>query len=175
MDACHRGRDADLCRVPAGGRDRSSGQAVPDQPQMAENVFKNVQVLKGIPVDEFMDAMGMFASSLGYDCASCHDQGIHTDRAAFAVTTPTITRARADGGDDEHHQQEFFKAAAASPVSPAIVELQAREHSRAWRCSTPLLTDDPNAMTIFSGSRRTVDQVFAKYMQALGGADRVAR
>src|SRR5204863_9507039 len=71
-----------------------SGQAVSDQPQMAENVFKNVQVLKGIPVDEFMDAMGMFASSLGYDCASCHDQGIHNTRDAFAITTPSITRAR---------------------------------------------------------------------------------
>ena len=34
-------------------------QAGPAQPQMAEAVFKNVQVLKGIPVDEFMDTMGI--------------------------------------------------------------------------------------------------------------------
>jgi len=34
-------------------------------PQLSENVFKNVQVLRGIPVDQFMDTMGMFASSLG--------------------------------------------------------------------------------------------------------------
>lgn len=27
---------------------------------LAENVFKNVQILRGIPVDEFMDTMGMF-------------------------------------------------------------------------------------------------------------------
>src|ERR1700724_2743664 len=31
--------------------------------QLSENVFKNVQVLRGLPVDEFMDTMGMFASS----------------------------------------------------------------------------------------------------------------
>src|SRR5438132_14384522 len=31
--------------------------------QLSDTVFKNVKVLKGIPVDEFMDTMGMFASS----------------------------------------------------------------------------------------------------------------
>ena len=31
-----------------------------DKPLMAEQVFKNVQVLKGIPVNEFMDTMGFF-------------------------------------------------------------------------------------------------------------------
>src|SRR5262245_33053382 len=62
--------------------------------QMSDTVFKNVRVLKGIPVDEFMDAMGMFASSLGYDCSSCHSPEIRTDRDAFAIETPAIQRAR---------------------------------------------------------------------------------
>jgi len=31
------------------------------RPPMAEEVFKNIQVLKGIPVDEFMGTMGIFA------------------------------------------------------------------------------------------------------------------
>ena len=39
---------------------------------MAEEVFKNVQILKGIPVDEFMDTMGMFAASLSFNCVDCH-------------------------------------------------------------------------------------------------------
>ena len=30
---------------------------------LAENVFKNVQVLKGIPVDQFMGTMGIIAAS----------------------------------------------------------------------------------------------------------------
>ena len=56
-----------------------AGQAAqePAQP-MAENVFKNIQVLKGIPADEFMDTMGMFASSLVYDCTGCHVEEILT-------------------------------------------------------------------------------------------------
>src|SRR5438270_563505 len=37
-----------------------TGQAAQEpKPQMAEEVFKNVTVLKGIPVDEFMSTMGM--------------------------------------------------------------------------------------------------------------------
>ena len=68
----------------------SAQAAVP----LSDQVFKNIQILKGIPVDQFMDAMGMFSASLGYDCSSCHSQEIHTDRAAFAITTPLITRAR---------------------------------------------------------------------------------
>ena len=35
---------------------------------MAEEVFKNIQVLKGIPVDEFMGTMGFFSAALGMNC-----------------------------------------------------------------------------------------------------------
>src|SRR6202011_6293731 len=49
------------------------GQAGPGpRPQMAEEVFKNVQVLKGIPVDEFMGTMGVFSAALGISCENCH-------------------------------------------------------------------------------------------------------
>ena len=42
------------------------------RPQMAEDVFKNVQVLKGIPVDEFMSTMGIFSAALSMSCEDCH-------------------------------------------------------------------------------------------------------
>ena len=38
----------------------------------SEQVFKNVQVLKGIPADEFMSTMGFFSASLGLNCVYCH-------------------------------------------------------------------------------------------------------
>jgi hypothetical protein len=46
------------------------GQA--EKPLMAEQVFKNVQVLKGIPVREFMGAMGFFSAATGMNCTQCH-------------------------------------------------------------------------------------------------------
>ena len=44
----------------------------PQRPPMAETVFKNIQVLKGIPVDEFMGTMGFFATATGLNCTDCH-------------------------------------------------------------------------------------------------------
>src|SRR5213596_4196825 len=79
----------------AGPGQVAPGRSGPEEnSQLSETVFKNVKVLKGIPVDEFMDAMGMFASSLGYDCSSCHSPEIRTNREAFAIETPAIQRAR---------------------------------------------------------------------------------
>jgi len=37
-------------------------QATPQKAQMAEDVFKNIQVLKGIPVDDFMGTMGIMSA-----------------------------------------------------------------------------------------------------------------
>src|SRR5205807_8771852 len=42
------------------------------KPQVAEDVFKNIQVLKGVPVDEFMSTMGIFSAALGMSCEDCH-------------------------------------------------------------------------------------------------------
>ena len=50
----------------------SGSQAAPAAPPMAEQVFKNIQVLKGIPVDEFMGTMGFFATATGLNCTDCH-------------------------------------------------------------------------------------------------------
>ena len=45
---------------------------------MVEDVFKNVQALKGITVDEFMGTMGIMSASLGLCCSDCHP-GAGTD------------------------------------------------------------------------------------------------
>src|SRR6266487_4933782 len=64
------------------------GQAGQEQrPQMAENVFKNVQLLKGIPVDEFMDTMGMISAAVGLNCLDCHTGDSDTTWERFAADT----------------------------------------------------------------------------------------
>jgi photosynthetic reaction center cytochrome c subunit len=42
-------------------------------PKLAEEQFKNIQVLKGIPADQLIPAMQFIAASLGVDCEYCHD------------------------------------------------------------------------------------------------------
>ena len=60
-----------LGAVWASGQAGSKPVTAPGAP-MAEDVFKNVQVLKGIPVDQFMGTMGFFSASLGLNCTDCH-------------------------------------------------------------------------------------------------------
>jgi len=153
---------------------RLSAQAAPAGVPLSDQVFKNIQILKGIPVDQFMDAMGMFSASLGYDCSSCHSQDIHYDRAAFATTTPLITRARQminmmNGLNEANFggrpRVTCFTCHRGSP-NPEDVPSLALQYAD--------LVDDPNAMTLVRSRSVTPDQVFAKYMQALGGAQKVA-
>ena len=75
---------------------RQAGPAAPaETPPMAEIVFKNIRVLKGIPVDEFIDTMGMFAAATAKDCTGCHSPQILDGQAdAFAINTPMIDKAR---------------------------------------------------------------------------------
>src|SRR6476659_9264622 len=72
---------------------RGQGPAVPRQP-MAEDVFKNIQVLKGIPVDQFMGTMGIFSSSLGKNCTECHGIESGGNWALYAQDTPLKQTAR---------------------------------------------------------------------------------
>src|SRR5688572_31472625 len=67
--------------------------AGPQKPQVAENVFKNIQVLKGIPVDDFMDTMGIMSAALGWDCSECHT-GAGTDTVKWEADTEKKRTAR---------------------------------------------------------------------------------
>ena len=67
--------------------------AAPDKPLLAEQVFKNIQVLKGIPVDDFMETMGIMTAALQFDCSDCHANA-GTDRVDWAADTPRKRTAR---------------------------------------------------------------------------------
>src|ERR1051325_10005415 len=68
--------------------------ASPRQSPLSEEVFKNVQVLRGIPVDEFMDTMGMFSAATGLNCAHCHAIDNGAGWEAYATETPLKQTAR---------------------------------------------------------------------------------
>jgi len=67
--------------------------ATQGQPRLSDQVFKNVQVLKGIPVDEFLGTMGIMAASLQFDCSDCHVNA-GTANVDWAADTPRKIMAR---------------------------------------------------------------------------------
>src|SRR5438094_356936 len=64
---------------------RPSGQPGEQKPQLSEDVFKNVRVLRGIPVKEFMGSMGFFSASLGLNCTDCHGGASASNCANYAI------------------------------------------------------------------------------------------
>ena len=162
-----------VCLLGAAAAARQA-QAPAQGPLMAENYFKNIQVLKGMPVDEFMDAMGMFSASLGYDCVSCHSSELYNNRDAFAIATPMIQRARQMIVMMQAINKQYFGGQPRMSCftchrgqdRPGNIPSLALQYGE--------LVDDPNAMTIYPDTRNTVEQVFTRYMTALGGAQRLA-
>src|SRR5213594_4594214 len=70
-------------------------QQTAQKPLMAEEVFKNVQILKGIPVNQFMETMGFFAASLGLNCVYCHVSQSLENWDRFAAKVPFEIYAKA--------------------------------------------------------------------------------
>ena len=87
---------ATLCGVCLLGSVLMAGQAAPQETSLpAEQYFKNVQVLKGLPVDEFLETMGMFAAATGLNCTDCHvdESGGSWERYADDNQLKRTTRA----------------------------------------------------------------------------------
>jgi hypothetical protein len=153
-----------------------AGQAAQEPQPMAENVFKNIQVLKGIPADEFMDTMGMFASSLVYDCTGCHVDDILVRREAFAEPTPRIQRARQMVVMVNALNKQYFGG------QPRVTCFTCHRGS-GFPETIPDLNlqygdgppENPNGITLFGPGQGPADPIFAKYISAIGGADRVAK
>ena len=67
--------------------------AAQDKPLLAEQVFKNIQVLRGIPIDDFLGTMGIMAAALQFDCSDCH-VAAGTEKVDWAADTPRKQMAR---------------------------------------------------------------------------------
>jgi len=153
------------------------GQAGQQQqsPQMAEAVFKNVQVLKGIPVDEFMDTMGMFSAALSLNCIDCHTAESVGTWDRFADETPLKQTARRMVQMVNAINKDNFKGVRSvtcytchhGDLRPRIVPNLAAQYA--------VPVEDPNEIEVFRlPGGPTADQVFEKYFQALGGTQRLA-
>src|SRR3989442_3822436 len=144
-----------------------------EKPLLAEEVFKNVQALKGIPVDDFLGTMGIMAAALQFDCSDCH-VGAGTDKVDWAADTPRKIMARRMVNMVAAINQNNFGG---------------RQLVTCWTChrnrDKPLVT--PTLATIYGSPTVEPDDVITqfpglpspesvldKYIQASGGAQRLA-
>jgi photosynthetic reaction center cytochrome c subunit len=154
----------------------AGGQNAPEpRPRMAEEVFKNVQILKGIPVDEFMDTMGMISAALGMNCLDCHTGDSDASWDRFAAETELKRTSRRMMLMVNALNRDFLRGTRGvtchtchrGDLRPKIVANLALQYS------APV--EDPNEVEIFPNpGGPDADQLFDKYFQALGGEQRLS-
>jgi photosynthetic reaction center cytochrome c subunit len=152
----------------------AGGQTAPQpKPQLAEEVFKHVQVLKGIPVNEFMGTMGVFSAALGMSCEDCHSAS-DRDWGQYAIdnnrkrTTRRMVLMMAEinranfGGRQVVTCFTCHRASDRPTVTPDLSTLYSAK-----------LAENPDILAQAPGAP-PADQVLDKYVQAVGGAQRLA-
>jgi hypothetical protein len=155
-------------------RSQAPAQRGADQkPVLAEQVFKNIQLLKGIPVDEFMETMGFFAASTSMNCTDCHTEESGGDWAKYADDTPLKQTARKmilmvrtiNQGNFGGMRMVTCWTCHQGTTKPRTIPLFSVQYSDMW---------DAEPDEIVESGKASVDQVLGKYIQALGGAQRVS-
>jgi photosynthetic reaction center cytochrome c subunit len=128
----------------------------------AEQQFKNIQVLKGVPASEVIPAMHVIEKSLGVDCEFCHvaDRS-KDDLAPKATARQMITMVL-----------NLNKTAFAGKTQVTCFTCH---HGNADPVTVPPLPQGEAMMAAVeeppaaAPSLPAVDQILAKYVQALGG------
>jgi hypothetical protein len=135
-------------------------------PKKAEEQFKNIQVLKGIPADDLFPTMQFISASLNKECDFCHVDHANEkdDKKEKQVARKMIAMTLAI--DREHfegkHEVTCFSChrGAEHPLSVPLV-------------ATSDLPDEPEAPP--AAPPPEADAVLAKYLSAAGGSEALAK
>lgn len=170
-----------MCLLVATSANGQAAAARTEQkPLMAEDVFKNVQLLRGIPVKEFMNTMGFFSAATNLNCIDCHSPQSDS-LEGYAIDTPRKQMARkmivmvntlnqsAFAGQRKVTCYTCHRATDRPEAVPSLLD----------QYSVPV--DDPDRIEIVRGAlaqsanRISADQILDKYIQAVGGAPALAK
>ncbi len=161
-------------RATAQSRQGAAATAVP-KGQTAGEAFKNVTTasLKGLTVDDFLGGMGVMAAALGYDCADCHP-GAGSDKVDWVVDTPKKRTARKMVDMVAAINKTYFNGA-------QNVTCFTCHHGRDLPTTTialdtlygPPNPEQPDVVVPGQGMPPAT-QILDKYIQAVGGAQKLA-
>ena len=150
---------------PAASAQSSAPGAVP----LAEQQYKNIKVLKGIPADQVIPAMEFITASLGVECEFCHvrkERGLafeKDDKKPKEIARKMIEMAIAINKDNFDGKREVTcyscHRGAAHPVGTPLVAVEGEKPPMAEH------EKQPDASTLPSA-----DSLFEKYLSASGGA-----
>jgi hypothetical protein len=156
-----------------------AGAAAPatQKPLMSEQAFKDVRVLRGIPVKEFMETMGFFSAALALNCTDCHGEAT-SSWADYAIeTTRKQTTRRMIMMVNAINKTNFGGMPAVTCETchrgsprPKVIPSLERQYG------VPP-DEDPDEIEPHPAVRATMtaEQILDRYIQAIGGAAAAAR
>jgi photosynthetic reaction center cytochrome c subunit len=152
----------------------AQAQNLPEQkPLTAGEFFKNVKILANLPVNEFMTTMGFFSASLGYSCENCHgadtgwenyaaDNQTNKQTARRMILMMTAINKTYFGGKQVLTCYTCHRGGDQPTITPNLAALYSAPPEE-LKDIVPQAKGAPSA-----------DQIFDKYLQALGGPQRLA-
>jgi hypothetical protein len=160
-----------------GARGQSTPPRAPSEggsataPRLAEEEYKNIQALKGIPAEQVIPSMQFIAASLGVECEYCHvpHQMEKDDKKPKVTARKMIAMMMAINKESfEGHREVTCYSCHRGSASPV---------------ATPIISADEPKREVAEGSKPgeakpvfpPADHLLDKYISAIGGAEALQR
>jgi photosynthetic reaction center cytochrome c subunit len=158
--------------ISAGAPAQSAPQkAAAPAPKLAEEEYKNIQVLKGIPAEQLIPTMQFIAASLGVECEHCHVEHANDkdDKKPKLTARKMMTMMMAINKENfEGHREVTCYSCHRGSLKPV---------------ATPIITSENPRTEGAAGAKPgeakpplpTADQLLDKYLVAIGGAEKLQK
>ncbi len=146
---------------------QSQPAGAPSPNQLAEQRFKNIQVLKGIPADQIIPSMQFISASLGVECEYCHVEHAFDkdDKKEKRTAREMITMMMAINKDNFKGEREVTcntcHRGATRPMGIPMVAGDAN--------ATAATASHPADVVPANSTLPTADAILEKYLEAVGG------
>ena len=141
--------------------------AAPARPKLAEEEFKNIQALKGIPADQVIPSMQFIAASLGVECEFCHVAHANEkdDKKPKVTARKMINMMMAINKDNfEGHREVTCYSCHRGSKDPEATPIITDEEAK------PAAEEEKKAGAA-KATLPSAEQLLDKYLAAIGGAD----
>jgi photosynthetic reaction center cytochrome c subunit len=158
-----------VCGIAMGGAKAQSGGApAAAESKKAEEQYKNIQVLKGVPADQVIPAMEFIATSLGVGCEFCHVEGAFEkdDKEQKKTARKMMAMMFAINKDNfEGHREVTCYSCHRGSTDPVDTPLVMMEEPKGSGEAKKAEGKSESA----EASGPPADQLLDKYVQAVGG------
>ncbi|PYU85084.1 MAG: c-type cytochrome [Acidobacteria bacterium] len=144
-----------------------NASAAPAGPKLAEEEFKNIQALKGIPADQVIPSMQFIAASLGVECEFCHVAHANEkdDKKPKVTARKMINMMMAINKDNfEGHREVTCYSCHRGSKDPEATPIITDEEAK------PAAEEEKKAGAA-KATLPSAEQLLDKYLAAIGGAD----